>query len=254
MIRLKTDLHLHTSEDRFDYVGHSAKELINFAARKGFKVLSITNHDTFTFNYDLECYAADHGILLIPGIEKEVERKHVLLLNANPKVEKISTFADLRHAKNDGLFVVAPHPFFKSSHSLGKKLLDHLDLFDAIEFTFFYSKWMNFNNAAVTLARQTGLPMVGDSDCHVLKYMGICHSIIQAETHTMEGVFTAIRSDLVEIVSQPIFLPKLVRIFFEMSSLKQHIKEKRSRLRARDQGDVFKPNTGFSFPEANAHR
>ena len=185
MMKLKSDLHLHTWEDRRDMVGHSAMELISTAAHKGFKVLSITNHDTFTFSPELQSYAADRGLLLIPGIEKTIEGKHVLILNANLTAEKIRTFDDLHIAKRDGIFVVAAHPFFKTKYCLGEKLLDYTDLFDAIEFTFFYSKWLNYNRKAMQVAKEKGLPVLGNSDCHFLKYMGICHSVIHAESQTI---------------------------------------------------------------------
>lgn len=202
-------------------------ELIDLAAQKGFQVLSITNHDTYTFSSDLENYALDRGILLIPGIEKKIERKHVLILNANHALEKIKTFEDLREAKNDGLFVIAPHPFFKINICLEKKLLENLELFDAIEYTFFYSKWLNFNKKAVKLAKEKGFPIVGNSDCHVLKYMGICHSIINAKSQTVDDVFSAIRNKNVEVVSEPIFLPKLCAIFLDIVTTKYRIRRKR---------------------------
>ncbi|NIR51249.1 PHP domain-containing protein [candidate division KSB1 bacterium] len=213
---VKADFHLHTSEDREDRVAHSAHELIKYAAKTGFNAISITNHNTFTFSRDLENFAADLGVLLIPGIEKKVEGKHVLILNAYPATERIKTFAELLNAKNDGVFVIAPHPFFKTSECLGNKLLENLDLFDALEFSFCYSKWFNLNKQTLRLAEEKALPVVGNSDCHVLKYMGVCHSVLQATDLTLEGVFSAIHSEQVQVVSQPLSLAILARILFEM--------------------------------------
>lgn len=219
MMTLKSDFHLHTSDDRCDAIRHSARALVSTAARRGFHVLAITNHDTFTFNFDLRDYAADLGILLIPGIEKTIEGKHVLILNANPQAEKIRTFGDLRRARKDGFFVVAPHPFFKKEYCLQDKLLEHWDLFDAIEFSYFYSRVVNFNREAVRLAKEKRLPVVGNSDCHILKYMGICHSLVHAESQTLDGVFDAIRNHSIRVVSRPISLPGLARIYFEIGNL-----------------------------------
>lgn len=216
MLNIKSDFHLHTRGDREDSIGHSETELIDHAAARGFGALAITNHNTYTFNNELQRYAEDKGILLIPGIEKNVERKHVLILNATPAAEKINTFEDLRKAKEDGLFLIAPHPFFRDPCSLGKKLYEHLKLFDALEFCFFYSKWLNFNRKMLKLAEQKGLPVVGNSDCHLLKYMGACHSIIHAGAQSIEAVFSAIRNNSVQVVSEPIFMPKLPLIFLDM--------------------------------------
>ncbi|MCG8605953.1 PHP domain-containing protein [bacterium] len=217
MLALKTDFHIHTKEDRKDHIEHTSYELIRHAAYRGFKALSITNHDTFTFSSELERYAADHGILLIPGIEKTVEKRHVLILNAYPATEKIETFEDLRKAKDDDLFFIAPHPFFKTGGCLEQKLYEHLDLFDAIEHSFFYSSWFNLNREAWLVSEESGLPMVGNSDCHILKHFGLSHSIVRSEIQTMEAVFSAIRARQVEVVSQPIFFPKLAAIIYEMT-------------------------------------
>ncbi|MCH8982430.1 PHP domain-containing protein [candidate division KSB1 bacterium] len=216
MLNIKSDFHLHTRDDREDSIGHSETELIDHAAARGFGALAITNHNTYTFNNELQRYAEDRGILLIPGIEKTVERKHVLILNSSAAAEKIDTFEDLRKAKEDGLFLIAPHPFFKYPCSLGKKLYEHIELFDALEFCFFYSKWLNFNRKMLKLAEQKGLPVVGNSDCHLLKYMGVCHSIIHAEAQSMEAVFSAIRNNCIQVLSEPIFMPKLPWIFLDM--------------------------------------
>ena len=68
---LKADLHLHTRErDRF--IAYDARDLIDRAARSGFQVLSITNHDAVTFSADLEGYAWWSGILLFPGVEMTI--------------------------------------------------------------------------------------------------------------------------------------------------------------------------------------
>ncbi len=216
MLNIKSDFHLHSGDDREDAIGHSERELIDHAAAQGFGALAITNHNTYTFSNELRRYAEDKGILLIPGIEKNVEQKHVLILNASHAAEKIDTFEDLRKAKEDGLFLIAPHPFFPYPNSLGKKLYEHLELFDALEFCFFYSKWLNFNRQVLRLAEQKGLPVVGNSDCHLLKYMGVCHTIIRAETQSMESVFSAIRANSVEVVSEPVFMPTLPWIFLDM--------------------------------------
>ncbi|RMD93055.1 MAG: hypothetical protein D6813_04760 [Calditrichaeota bacterium] len=226
MMFLKGDFHLHTADDRHDYIQHTAEELIDHAARKGFKLLSITNHDTFTFHKDLYNYALDRGILLIPGIEKKIENKHVLLLNAFPACEKIKTFEELRRAKSDGLFVIAPHPFFKTLHCLEDQLIEHIELFDAIEYSFFYSKWFNFNKKAVAVACDYDLPLVGNSDCHLLKYFGLCHSLIYAEQLNELAVFEAIRAKKIKVISEPIFLPKLVVIFMDMVTHKYRVKYK----------------------------
>ena len=123
--------------------------------------------------------------------------------------------------------MIAPHPFFWAQTCLEKKFVEHIELFDAVEFCYFYSKWFNLNRKAIRISNEMGLPLLGNSDCHLLKYMGISHSIIYAEQQTMESVFAAIEKNHVEVVSNPIFLPKLFLMFFEMFKRWQNVNQKK---------------------------
>jgi len=77
MLNIKSDFHLHTRDDREDSIGHSETELIDHAAARGFGALAITNHNTHTFNKELQRYAEDRGILLIPGRKNCLHRLHL---------------------------------------------------------------------------------------------------------------------------------------------------------------------------------
>ena len=214
-MQLKADFHMHTKEDRFDRVRYSARELIDVAAKKDYELLAITNHDTFTYDKSLSEYAADRGILLISGVEKTIERKHVLILNGDAAVERIETFSDLKAAKQDGIFTIAPHPFFRLGVCLGDHLLKHIELFDGIEHNAFYSKKVNFNVKAVEVANQFNLPVIGNSDTHILKQFGLCYSLIEAEKN-VESVLDALRNHKVQVVSGPVPILRLVSLGAQM--------------------------------------
>ncbi|RPJ07709.1 MAG: hypothetical protein EHM36_06455, partial [Deltaproteobacteria bacterium] len=121
---LKVDLHLHTAEDPLDQIKHTARELISKAAGQGFDVLAITNHHSLTFNQDLFSYARERGVLLIPGVEVSIRRRHVLLLNP-PAGKNISDFKSLSGLRRPETLIVAPHPYFPGMYSLNGSLLKH---------------------------------------------------------------------------------------------------------------------------------
>ncbi len=147
--KLKADLHIHTQEDPKDKIKYTAKELIDEAWRQKFDVLAITNHNLVTYDDYLKKYALDKGIILIPGIELKVEGKHIILLNVNDEGEReIRTLEELRDYKNESSLIVAPHPYFPMFASLGAKLGQYIHIFDAIEYTHFYFKGINFNRKA----------------------------------------------------------------------------------------------------------
>lgn len=202
MSRLKADFHTHTSDDPWDRIDHSAEMLIDAAARKGFEVLAITCHATLVYDQYLAEYARRGGILLIPAMEAVIEGKHVVILNPDGEQARASTFEELRGlGRRDAVFV-APHPFFPSSKALGGKLAEHIDCFDAIEYSSFYVRGLNFNRRALRTARRYGLPMVGTSDTHVLPYAGNTFTWVGAEP-TVGSVLDAIRSGGVEVETRP---------------------------------------------------
>jgi predicted metal-dependent phosphoesterase TrpH len=209
-VKLKADLHLHTRE-REAFIAYGARGLIDRAARSGFHVLSITNHDTVTFDADLADYARQRGILLVPGVEATIEGKHVLLYNIDVPLERIRTFADLRRLRGPDWLVVAAHPFFPGSVALRQRLIQEIDLFDAVEFSHFYTVRIDFNRPAVRLAREAGLPLVGTSDSHLVRQFGTTYSVIEGEP-TVASVLEAIRKGQVEVATRSLTFRECVGI------------------------------------------
>jgi len=199
---LKADLHLHTAEDPLDHVRYTAKELIAKAADDGFDVISITNHNRLTFNQDLASYARERGVLLIPGVEMTIQRRHVLVLNPPPH-KTCSDFFSLSKLCRLETLIVAPHPYFPGTYSLNGYLLKHLNLFDALEYCHFYSPRINFNQKALEVCRSLEFPLVGNSDAHFLSQLGTTYSLIYAEKN-LESIFAAIRRNRVEVITRPL--------------------------------------------------
>jgi len=199
---LKADLHLHTAEDPLDRIRYTAKELITKAAEEGFDVISITNHHQMTFNQDLYSYAQERGILLIPGIELTIQRRHVLVLNPPPH-KKCSDFFSLSKLHRPETLIIAPHPYFPGTYSLNGYLLKHRTLFDALEYCHFYSPVINFNQRAVEVSQFLGLPLVGNSDAHFLSQLGTTYSLIYAEKN-LDAIFAAIRQNKIKVATRPL--------------------------------------------------
>jgi predicted metal-dependent phosphoesterase TrpH len=199
---LKADLHLHTAEDPCDRIRYTAKEIISKAAEEGFDVLSITNHRIVTFGPELSSYARERGILLIPGVEATIRRRHVLLLNPPPG-KIYSDFSHLSKLRRPETLIVAPHPYFPGTYSLNGYLLKHRSLFDALEYCHFYSPRINFNQKAIEVCQSHGFPLIGNSDAHFLSQFGTTYSLIYAEKN-LESIFKAIRENRIEVVTRPL--------------------------------------------------
>ncbi|MBC8495370.1 PHP domain-containing protein [archaeon] len=204
---LKADLHLHAGEDKCHNIKYSSKDLIDRAASLGFEVLAFTFHDQTSYTEELADYAKKKGILLIPGIEKHIEGKEVLLYNITAEqIKKLKSFADLKELKKKhDILVIAPHPFFKRKNCLDKKLIEHIDLFDGIEYAHFYLSWLNFNKKSVEVAEKFSKPLIGNSDSHYLVQLNTTYSLIDSEKN-IKSVFKAIRNKKVVLKTKPVSL------------------------------------------------
>ena len=67
-MRIKTNLHFHTSDDPEDSIDYDFYEGVDRAAALGFGALAITCHNKFVDDPEYEKYAEKRGILLIHGI------------------------------------------------------------------------------------------------------------------------------------------------------------------------------------------
>jgi predicted metal-dependent phosphoesterase TrpH len=201
---LKIELHAHTSHDPLDRISHTSRELIDHAASLGYRGLAITLHDRF-YNprNDVE-YARERSIVLIPGIERTIAGRHVLLINFPEACESVRTFEDIARLKSRcaGL-VVVPHAFYPTGSSLGRFLDDHRTVIDAIEVNAMYTRWLNFNRRAVDWALAHAKPIVGNTDLHLLEQLGSTYSLVDAEAHP-DAICGAIRAGRVQIRSQPL--------------------------------------------------
>jgi predicted metal-dependent phosphoesterase TrpH len=204
---LKVELHTHTADDPRDRIPYTSLELIDRAAELGFQALAITLHDKQFDVRWLRAYAAERGIVLIPGIERTIEGKHVLLLNFAAGAESVRTFADLSRLKSRdprGL-VVAPHPCFPGRSCLGRLLQKHAALFDAVEWNAMFTSRINFNLPAARWAAREGKPIVGNGDVHRLHQLGTTYSLVDSP-RDVDAICCAIAAGHVRFEAQPISL------------------------------------------------
>lgn len=212
---LKVDLHIHTKEDPRDRISYSAYKLIDQAFTKGYDALAITNHQIITCSTRLKSYAAERGIVLIPGVEAIIEGKHFLLINMpfdNGCLDSIEEVLKQKAANN---LVIAPHPYFPGPNSLGGRLEAFPHLFDAIEYCHLYNHKMNFNKKAVRFAHKHMIPLVGNSDAHLMEQFGLAYSLVEAEKET-DAIIQSIKAGRVEAVSGPLPMIRLAWILMRV--------------------------------------
>ena len=216
---LKVDFHTHTQDDPFDVIPYSAFELIDRAALLGYDALAITLHDCQTHSPSYVGYAGERGIALIPGVERTIEGKHVLLINfSGAGVEGVRSFADLARLKErERGLVIAPHPYFPLPSCLGRQLAMHETLFDAVEYNGMFTARVNFNDRARRWALSRGKPMVGNGDVHRLEQLGTTYSLVDAEPDA-DAICDAVRAGKVRVKARPHSALTAARIMADLFS------------------------------------
>ncbi len=210
--KLKVDFHTHTADDPEDYIDFSSEQLIDRAAGLGYDAIAITNHNIVTDRPGLADYAAARNVLLVPGVELTLSGKHVVVINPpfaqNPGLTSLD---ELPAVRSETSLVIAPHPYYPGLKCLWSKLAENISLFDAVEFSFFYSRLIDPNQRAVDAARASGKPLVGSSDCHNIWQVGFTYSLVDAEKD-IPSIIAAVKAGKVEVGTTPLSLPQMLRI------------------------------------------
>ena len=125
-----------------------------------------------------------------------LEGADVVLLNVQPnEVENLRTFADLRQLRarrGESLFCFAPASVFLLGASIGDRLLQEIDCFDAIEICHFHKGWFDLNRRARKVAAAHGKPLLATSDAHRLQAFGAHYTSIPGRAElTIEAVLRA---------------------------------------------------------------
>jgi predicted metal-dependent phosphoesterase TrpH len=216
---IKLDLHIHTLDDPKDALDYSAHELLERARALGFRVLAITLHDAVFDRPEVFADAASMGILLIPAAEVRLEGADVILLNVTaPEIAPLRTLDDLaalRARRGSSMFTIAPHPFYVFGGSMGKKLMERIDCFDAIELCHFWSRLFNPNRRAIEVAKRCGKPLIATSDAHRLHAFGSNYTSIPRPAElTVENVLAALRQGPLRLTSPPAGFVDLVSTIY----------------------------------------
>jgi len=230
---IKIDLHLHTLDDPLDALDYSAHELLERARALGFRVLAITLHDAVFDRAEVFADAASMGILLIPAAEMRLEGADVILLNVNAdEVKNLQTFDDLeklRARRGPSLFTIAPHPFYVFGGSIGEKLAERIDCFDAIELCHFWIRLINPNRRAVEMAKRFQKPLIATSDAHQLHAFGSNYTSIPRPAElTVGNVLEALRRGPLRLTNPPCsFVDLISTIYFVFVAHPWRLRRKR---------------------------
>jgi hypothetical protein len=212
-------------------LGHTLFQHIDRAKEVGLDAIAVTWHRKICAVPEAFSYAHARGILLIPGMEADVDRRHVVVLNlAEGDLPGEPTWKQIRalRLRKPGVLVLAPHPFYPHPSCLGKVMDDHVDCIDAVEWCILHVHWLpgrvNPNLRAARWAHQNGKPVVACSDAHSLSAIGKNASVVEADELTPEALFAGIRAGRVSFHRHSLeFGPLVCQTSKAMSSQPRHI-------------------------------
>jgi predicted metal-dependent phosphoesterase TrpH len=211
---LKVELHAHTDADPADLIDHSIHQLVDRAVALGYHALAVTLHNRYFDPAPHAAYARDRGMVLIAGIERSIQRRHILLINFPADSADVRDFDDIARLKREwprGL-IVAPHAFYPTPSALGRVMDRHAALIDAVEVNAMYTWYLDFNQRAIAWARANRKPLVGNTDLHLLAQMGTTYSLVDAAPDP-DAICDAIRHGRVTVTSEPLPTVRAAHLF-----------------------------------------
>jgi predicted metal-dependent phosphoesterase TrpH len=203
MPSFRIELHSHCQGDPVDtYLHHNLFQHIDRAKEVGLDAIAVTWHRGICDHPEAFAYARDRGILLIPGMEADMESQHhlVILNLAKGDLPGTPSWAQLRslRARKPEVFVMAPHPFYPHPTCLGREMNEHIDCIDAVEWCALHVNWLpgrvNPNLRAARWARQHGKTLIACSDAHTLTAIGTNASTVEADELSIGAILDGVRA------------------------------------------------------------
>ncbi len=220
MPTFNVDFHSHCQGDPVDDLKHTVQEHLDAAIAAGLDAVAITWHTKVFDQPEWIDYAAERGLLLIPGVEVNLNGKyHTVVLNVQPGEisgqASVEELRELRRRRGDSVFVFAPHPYYVVPSCLGRKIYQYPDLFDAVEWCHLHCRtvpgMINPNERARRWAQRFQKPMLQTSDAHSPCLVGRWSSQVEAEACTTEALFSAMRAGAISFEPESISLRDTAR-------------------------------------------
>lgn len=229
---INANFHAHCNRDPLDNIPYSLDDLIRTSKNHSITALAVTCHEAQVIKpYDIEKANKD-GIILMTGMEANVEGIHILIINFQKYPNGQCTFDELLTYKymscNENGLIIAPHAFYPTSYSIGpilnqieknqenKKIypvVKQYSIFDAIEWSGIYTKWYNYpNKKAIEFAQKNQIPIVGNSDTHQLLQLRRTYSQVAIKNFTADSVCTSIKNGYCSIVTEPLTTREVIHI------------------------------------------
>jgi predicted metal-dependent phosphoesterase TrpH len=197
----RIDLHNHCQGDPVDPLTHTIFEHIDTAKKVGLDAVAMTWHQRVCSDEKAFAYARERGLLLLAGMEAEVDGKHVVVLGLREgDLPGQTSWDEIRalRARRPGVVVMAPHPFYPHPSCLNNRINEGIDCIDVVEWCALHVNWLpsrvSPNLRAARWAQRHGKPLMACSDAHSIAAIGRTPSTVEAAALTEEAILGAVRA------------------------------------------------------------
>ncbi|MFB6282743.1 MAG: CehA/McbA family metallohydrolase [Halobacteria archaeon] len=184
---LKADLHVHSEASNDGNA--SVPEILDRAREVGMDVVCITDHDEIGNSLEARDLAPDYGLTAVPGVEVTTEKGHVLaygVYQKPPEGRPVSYTIDT--IRELGGLAFLPHPFQKFRHGVGAiSDCDGIEVYNSRLFTGIA------NRRAEKFALSNRLPMIGNSDAHIVEMVGRAYTKVLTDDRSLDGILEALK-------------------------------------------------------------
>jgi predicted metal-dependent phosphoesterase TrpH len=175
---LKVDFHIHSNFSKDGDM--SPGKIINLAKKIGLDAIAVTDHNTIEGGKECEKFARD--LLVFVGSEIKTKSGEIIGLNLKEDIPMdLSPVETCKLIKEQGGFVLVPHPFDRMRRGIGRGIEKIVEYIDAVEVFNARTLFDKFNRDSLEFAEKNKLPKVAGSDAHFDKEIGSAYTIVDSE-------------------------------------------------------------------------
>ncbi len=205
---MKCDLHIHTHLS-YDSIS-LPKSIVKEAIKKGIDCLAITDHGKVKGYDEVKKFAKGKDLLIIKGIELKSKKGDIIGLNIKEKIpEGLTVNETIKRIKEQGGFVVVPHPFFKYYQFQGdlKGILNKIDAIEILNASI--SK--EDNKKAQEFVKENDFPFTAGSDAHSSFIVGETYLEIPGHNLSIKEILKAIKNKKGEVKGREISFLNVIK-------------------------------------------
>lgn len=166
---MKYDLHIHSKYSSDGVL--EPQKIVKIAMKRGLNGIAITDHNTIKGGLEAKKYESEEFTVIV-GSEIATEKGEIIGLFLSEEVKSRDVQDAISEIKEQGGFVVLPHPFDELRHSAFHPTREDVKFIEGVEGFNSRCVFQNYNKRAVEFAIKHNLTITSGSDAHFINEIG----------------------------------------------------------------------------------